>query len=329
MSEPGARLLDRRVLIVAGKGGVGKTSLTAALGVLAARRGIETVVIETGLESALPPLLTPGDDPPPADDGRVPVRVSDHLHALHIRPAVALAEYLELQLRVRRPIRLLMRNAGFQRLLDAAPGWSELITLGKLWHLESRRHDSGAREPVWGLCIVDAPATGHGLSLLSVPNVVIDSVRMGPLRRHTDAVQALLQDPSRTLVVPVTLPEELPTRETGELVERVRALGIAIGPVIANGVEPAPALPPLDELFSALGGATPRGLPALEQLREIADHALRRRALQAGFLEQLRKSFGDAVLELPQLEGGVETREDVERLADALERELARAESAP
>ena len=326
MSPRGARLLDRRVLIVTGKGGVGKTSLTAALGVLAARRGIETVVIETGQESALPPLLTPRDGPLPADDGRVPVRVSDHLHALRIRPEVALAEYLELQLRVRRPIQLLMRNSGFRRLLEAAPGWRELITLGKLWHLESRRDERGT--PVWGLCVVDAPATGHGLSLLSVPSVVIDTVRLGPLRRHTDAVQELLQDPSRTLIVPVTLPEELPTRETVELVERVRALGIAIGPVIANGVGPTPDLPPLDELFAALDGRHTRGLPPLDELREIAGHAVRRCALQAGFLEQLYKSYGEGVLELPQLEGGIETRKDVEQLADALEQQLARG-SAP
>lgn len=322
MNAHGAKLLERRVLIVTGKGGVGKTSLTAALGVLAARRGIETVLIETGRESALPLLLAPRDEPIPEDDGRDPVRVSEHLHALRIRPDVALAEYLELQFHVRRPVALLMRNPGFQRLLEAAPGWRELITLGKLWHLESRRANGGA--PVWGLCIVDAPATGHGLSLLSVPNVVIDTVRLGPLRRHTDAVQALLQDPARTLVVPVTLPEELPVNETGELVERIRALGIAIGPVIANGVEPAPALPPLDELFAALDDASPRGLPPLAELREVASHALERSALQAGYLEQLRKAYGEGVLELPQLEGGVGSRPDVERLADLLERRLER-----
>jgi len=319
----GAGLLSRRLLIVTGKGGVGKTTLTAALGALAARRGLRTVVIELSKETLLPELLCEPGKPPAAGDGRQPVELSRDLYTLHLSPEIALTEYLELQLHAGRLVRLVVRNPGFQRLLDAAPGWRELITLGKIWHLTSL--EDGAGQPLWPLCIVDAPSSGHGLSLLSVPNVVLDTVRLGPLRRHTDWVRALIDDPARTLVVPVSLPEELPVKETQELCARVTDLGIALGPLLANGVERRAELPELTALFAALGDEQVEGLPEARELRAIAEHSVRRQALQRGFLGRLAEGFPHAVLELPFLEGGVDTRASIETLADALESALGAA----
>ena len=325
MSKPGAPLLSRRLLIVTGKGGVGKTSLAAALGVMAARRGIDTVVVEVGGERAIPDLLQEPGEAPEAGDGRQPVRISPHLYSLHLDPLEALTEYLELQIRVRPLVRLLVRNAGFHRLLEAAPGWRELITLGKLWHLESQRCGG---EPQWDLLVVDAPATGHGLALLSVPEVVLETVRLGPLRRHTDWVQALIRDPERTLVLPVSLPEELPVAETRDVVARVRELGIAVGPVFANGVEPRPRLPELAPLFRALEQVRVAGLPPAAEMRAIADHCARRSALQQRFVHELERDGPSPVVPLPYLVDGVQTRADVERLADALEAALEGSEQA-
>ena len=314
-------ILSRRVLIVTGKGGVGKTTVVAALGLAAARRGIETVLVEIGQESSIPPLL--GAEVPPPDprgldrrDGRDPIALEPHLYWLRLEPRAALTEYLELQLPVRALVRLLVGNAGFQRLLDAAPGWRELITLGKLWHLETREAKGGG--PRWGLLIVDAPATGHGLSLLSVPNVVIDTIRLGPLRRQTDAVQALMRDPERTLVVPVTLLEELPVQETTELVARLRELGLAPGPLVANRLEPEPGLPELAALNRALDDISLPPLPGADALREIAAHGVTRAALQREFAEELERRGTPARVRLPQLDDGFQERAGLERLADAL-----------
>jgi len=310
-------LLARRLLIVTGKGGVGKTSVAAALGLAAARRGLAAVVVEVTDPPVVPRLLGVAD----AGAQREPRELRPGLFWLQVDPLDTLSEYLELQLPVRRLVRGVVHNAGFRRLLEAAPGWRELITLGKLWYLETRTREGAPR---WDVLIVDAPATGHGLSFLSVPGVVTETVRLGPLRRHTEWVQALLRDPERTQVLPVTIPEELPIKETLELRERVRGLGLSLGPLIANGVErgpdledPARVLAALDAVArSADDAAAP--LPPVSVLREVLEHGVRRAVLQRAFLARLHDEHGEPAYELPWLPDGM----DVARLADALEAAL-------
>ncbi len=322
MSRADRSLFSRRLLIVTGKGGVGKTTVSAALAVLAARQGIDTVVVEVASHASVGELVCePGTTPDPGD-GRTPVPVSPHLFSFRLVPERALSEYLELQLHVRSLVRVVVGNTGFRRLLDAAPGWRELITLGKLWHLASQTEGG---HPKWSLLIVDAPATGHGLSLLSVPHVVLDTVRLGPLRKHTDWVLELIQDPARTLVLPVTLLEELPVKETRELRARVRDLGIALGPTFVNGIEPPVELARPDVLLPALERATVPSLPRGPALREIVEHSARRAALQRRFLDLLADEIEEPLIELPQLPAAVEDRRGVQRLAAALELALASA----
>jgi anion-transporting ArsA/GET3 family ATPase len=313
-------LLDRRLLIVTGKGGTGKTSVAAALGLLAAGEGLDTAVVEVGSEPLLPRLL--GGDPtdaPTEEFATQPTWMAPHLSTLRIVPRVAFEEYVGIQLHIKALARALVRNAPFQHLLDAAPGWRELITLGKLWHLTTLL--DGDR-PRWQLIVVDAPASGHGLSFLSVPSVVIDAVRLGPLRRHTERVQELLQDPERTCVLPVTLPEELPVAETLELCERLRALGLAAGPLIANGVESAPALADTDATLAALAslpeGEAPSPLVEPAALAQAFGQRLARAALQRDFLERLDRESGLPHLELPYLTEGIDGPAGIRRLAHAL-----------
>lgn len=315
-----ARLLSRRLLIVTGKGGTGKTSVAAALGQLAARRGLETVVIERTAAPAIQRLLEP--EPSARTSGREPIECSPHLYALRLDPLDALTEYLELQLRVPMVARALVGSRAFQRLLAATPGWRDLITLGKLWHLETRTREG---RPRWDLLIVDAPATGHGLAFLSTPNVIRDTVRMGPLRRHTDWVQALLEDPHKTWVVPITLAEELPVGETLELRENVAQLALSLGPTLVNCIESTATLPELEIARTALDelpepAAAP--LPPIATLRAVVNHRLRRAALQRVQLERLSVAAGFAAIELPLLTGAIRDHADVEVLSRALEAAL-------
>ncbi len=318
-------LFGHRLLIVSGKGGTGKTTLVAALGMLAAGLGRECVVVEVSGEQRLPGLLAPEPAKLPVQDGRQPLRLAPGLSTLSIDPRTALIEYLELQLRLPSLARSLVDRAGIRQLLEAAPGWRELITLGKLWHLERAGRRGAGSGPE--LLIVDAPSTGHGLALLATPGVVIDTVRRGPLRLHTDRVQALLTDPVRTRVVPVTLAEELAVRETALLCRELGELDLAYGPILANAVETAPDAP-ADPTPAQLASAS-LDLVSPASLRTCRQHAVQRAAEQRSYLSELESLELAPVIEIPYLEHGVETCTEVAELARQVEKAFARRESQP
>jgi len=313
----GASLLERRLVIVTGKGGTGKSTVAAALGLAASRAGRRVLVAEMGRDEALVPLLDPGG-PPAGHGGR---ELAPGLEALHIDPYEALAEYLGLQLGGTRLVRSVLRNQAFHQLMQAAPGWRELITLGKVWHLEQMRTPAGRAR--YDLIVVDAPATGHGVAFLNVPRVVASAVRTGPLRRHTLAVEEMLEDPVRTLLLPIALAEELPARETAELVRRVREeVGIAVDRVVVNRVASAPfpaGLDRLDESLAELPQQLRCGeLPSAGALTQCARFLRSRHELGHHYLERIAEQTGLPLVELPELAEGVIDPGSLGRLGEAL-----------
>jgi len=305
-------LLSRRLLVVTGKGGTGKTTVAAALALAAAARGRRVLVVETGRDENMPRLLGHRGGPV----GHAGARVPAGPWVMRMDPYEALAEYLHLQLGVPGLVTRLLRQKGFRGLLDAAPGWRELVTLGKVWHLEQAR-DGG--RPRFDWIVVDAPATGHGLTFLDVPRVVVSAVSSGPLRRHAGWVEELVRDPERTLLLPVALGEELPARETAELVTRLREqVGVALDRVVVNAIQPAPfppELPDLDRRLAALPatpGPTPRSWAA------CAAHLASRHALNRRFADEIGAETRLPVVELPLLAHGVRGPEDLGTLAATL-----------
>ena len=315
-AEPLRPLLERRLVIVTGKGGTGKTAVAAALAVAAARAGLRVLVTEVSPDEQIPGRIEPGSP----DSGYAGRELRPGLFSMQVDPFQALAEYLGLQIGTPGLVRRVLGAQPFRQLMNAAPGWRELITLGKVWHLEQMQLDG---RPRYDLIVVDAPATGHGVAFLSVPRVVVSAVRAGPLRRHSKLVEEMLEDPERTLLLPVALAEELPARETAELVARVRAdLEIAVDRVVVNAVAPAPFPPDLPDLDRRLAALPPdQDLGALPRPRALAACAAFLRArheLNRGHVARIAVSTRLPVVELPYLAGGLEGQRPLDVLAAAL-----------
>lgn len=316
-------LLDRRLIIITGKGGTGKTTVAAALAVAAARQGRSVLIAEVGGEEQIPQFITPGHPPV----GYAGCELLPGLTSIHIDPHKALAEYLGLQLHLRGIVDLLLRNKGFAQLLDATPGWRELITLGKVWHLAQMKDPQG--DPLYELIVVDAPSTGHGLTFLDVPRVVGSAVRKGPLRSHAHLVEELVRDPHQTLLLPVSLAEELPARETAELVCRAKEeIGVAIDRIVVNAVAqpPFPAgVGDLDGRLRQLGDVDVGSLPRPAVLASCAEYLRARYELNARYVEQIRRDCRQPLVTLPYLPGGLVGADRLDAFAAPL---LARTEPA-
>jgi hypothetical protein len=256
-------LLDRRLLFVTGKGGAGKSTVTAALALLAARAGKRVLVCEVNAaQERMPPLL----DAAPGDGDLRELRPG--LHALNVRPRDAMREYGLMVLRFKTVYHAVFENRLAQYFLRAIPSLAELVVLGKILH-EARAARPDGR-PRWDLVLVDAPATGHAVQLLRVPSALLDAVPAGPLRHDVEWMERLLVDPVRTAVALVALPEEMPVNEAVELDAQVRGvLGMARAGLLVNAM-PRSLLTPVEAraLRRATSSAPPLGPAA--RARELA-----------------------------------------------------------
>jgi anion-transporting ArsA/GET3 family ATPase len=225
-------LLEKRLVFVTGKGGVGKSTVALALGIAAAERGKRTIVCEVGAQEHASRVLHR------AEVGFHEVELEDNLWSISIDPDESMREYLLLQLKVRAMGDLLTRSRIFTYLAAATPGLKELVTIGKIWELaQPDRRVKKGRE--YDLVIVDSPATGHGIGFLETPRTFANIARVGPIHAQAQTLNRYLTDHECTGAAIVALPEEMPVNES-ELLERelTENVGMTVDSVYMNGVYP-------------------------------------------------------------------------------------------
>jgi anion-transporting ArsA/GET3 family ATPase len=201
-------LLKRRLLVVAGKGGVGKTTVACAMALEAARRGRKVLLCEVDGLARAPQLL----DAEPGAVGQA-VMTPTGVAVMAVEGKAALAEYLGMIIPVKRLLQAVFSSPLYQYFVAAAPGLKELMTIGKIWY-EAERTDEQSGGRRWDHVIVDAPATGHGLQYLRMPAAARDTFEIGLVHREAQRLVDLLTDAQRTAVNLVTTAEEMPVNET-------------------------------------------------------------------------------------------------------------------
>jgi len=313
-------LLDRRVLFVVGKGGVGKSVVTAAIGLFAASQGQRVCIAEMNGCESMSALL----GCPPV--GYSATSVADNMDAISITPEQATEEYLVRALRFRRLYELVFRNRYIEPFMNGILGLSDLTSAGKVMDLEWLREDGSYGPESTGpwrydLVLVDCPSTGHGLALLQAAQTMMEVTGAGPLYNNSSMIHELLSDAEKTAVLLVTLAEEMPVAETLEAVTTLRDnLSISLAGVIMNAVPPklAPASdiaawwPEVAEQGSSLGGHAEAAVAHGEEI-------LRRRLEARRHSERIQSQSRLPVIELPLLDTEI-SMDGLRALAAHLER---------
>jgi anion-transporting ArsA/GET3 family ATPase len=310
-------LLDRNLVVVTGKGGTGKTTVSAALAVLAARLGKRVLICEMDAKGSLASAFDVG--PLPYD----PLEVGEQLFAMAMNTEDSLREYLRRFVHIPFVTRLGVLARTFDFVADAAPGVKEILSLGKLCY--------EVRERNYDMVIVDGVSTGHVVAQLSAPDAIGELVRVGPVSEQTRWMLDILEDPARSGVVLVTTPEEMPVLETVDLVDQIQAqTRVEVAAVVANRVLPELFGRSEEAVFDALTAPASIDIlhdefgPDVDVVLEGARLAVTMRRGGAAQLEYLRSRLpaGLGVLYVPELFSRSTGRRSVELVADALAEEL-------
>jgi anion-transporting ArsA/GET3 family ATPase len=305
--------LDKRLILVLGKGGVGRSTVAAGIAGQLAAQGKRTLLYETSANDRF------GDyfGKPPV--GTALVQLAHNLWAINATPASALAEYGMMILRWQSVYEMVFENRISKAFLRAIPGLDDYALLGKVWfHTTEEKRG----RPLWDTVVFDMPASGHSVSMLRVPWVIAETVPEGPLTRDARTIKALLCDPAATAAVLVTLAEEMPVNEVLELEGKLTELGIVPQQLLVNQVFPRhfPPGTPVSRVLDALV-AEPNLVSPLEQLTAHAALSRDRRQLNERYLAEIRKRAKTKVGELPIVFaptlGPAEVKQIGERIAAA------------
>jgi anion-transporting ArsA/GET3 family ATPase len=312
-----ADLLDHKLLFVSGKGGVGKSTVAAALALLASQRGKRTLVCEIDAKGNLADFFEAG----PTD--YKPREIQPNLYAMSMDTEASLQEYLRLQMRLPAIARIGPLARAFEFVATAAPGVREILTVGKpVWEVREGHYD---------LVVVDASATGHIVGQLAAPQAINELVHVGLIRQQTGWLAEILGDRRITGLVIVTTPEEMPVNETIELAARVEdETDVALKGIVVNRVLPELFGRQEEEVFEelrqpvAVGALDEAAGGPAEPVLEAARLAVTMRRTRAGHIERLRSSVDPSIplLYVPYLFVRAHGFRTTRQVAEALSAEL-------
>ncbi len=307
-------LLEKRLLFVTGKGGVGKSTVAIALGLAAARQGLRTIVAElASQEHAQHAFERNGSR---FDE----LRLAEHLFTISIDPQHAMEEYL--RVKVGTLGQALSSSRLFSAFAMATPGMRDLLSIGKVWELAQFERRTAGGSP-YDLVIVDAPASGHGVALLSTPATFASIARVGPIAHQARTIAETIADHDVTGVIAVATAEEMPVNETIALSRSLLEDGLDLDAVIVNGLYPDRFRDEdVEELTGALARArSPRSRSALRAA--LSQHArVRTQRIQQA---RLKAEVDGRVITLPYLFAEQLGTEQLDALADVLADQLAPA----
>jgi anion-transporting ArsA/GET3 family ATPase len=282
-------LLKHKALVMIGKGGVGRSTVSAAFGVFRARAGGRTLIIEADPRTSIAKAY--GKHP-----RYEPVELEDNLWSMHLGGQESLEEYLSFV--VPRPIlRAVFASKLYQYFVAAAPAVRELTMMGKVYHEIERRDPS---RPPWDLMIFDAPASGQALSMIRMPFAARETFGDSMVGREAREVGSFLRD-SKCALVQVTTAEPLPMTETLETHAALQTLGLDTAAIAFNRVSPA-AFEPTDVARLARRAAR-AGLKHIDVMTDIARHELNRRARERRALGILERRIARPIIQLTEHRG--------------------------
>ncbi|HWE32227.1 MAG TPA: ArsA family ATPase [Solirubrobacteraceae bacterium] len=311
-------LLDKRLIFVMGKGGVGKSTVAIALGLLAARRGERCIVVELAAQDRVQRTFDHHAE------GFSELELAPGLFTISVDPQHAMEEYL--RVKAGAIGHALSSSRMFQAFAMATPGMRELLSIGKVWELAQLERRTRGAAP-YDLVIVDAPATGHGVGILKTPRTFADIARVGPIAHQGRTIATTIEDQTFTGIVAVATAEEMPVNETLALRDALVRDRLGLDAVILNALYPAR----FDgddaaTLHAALAAAdTPLARAALRAA--LSEHA--RAAAQRDQQARLGEGLGFALLELPYVFADELGRPELELLGDALSAGLDGSDPAP
>lgn len=298
-------LFDRRLLIVAGKGGVGRSTVAAALGLAGARRGLRTLVAETAGRTDVARALGAR-----AGEPQTETELQSGLHHITIARRQALEEYLRQELPTPLPAALLARSRAFELFVDAAPGMSDLLTIGKVWELGQRPRRK-PHAPVYDLIVLDGPASGQLVGLLGAARTFSQVARIGPIAHQADTIDSMLTDERTVGVIAVATAEQMAVSETLELsTVLAERFGLGLDGIVVNRVFPS--------RFRAAERRVLAGAADEPAVRDALWFDGRARTQRAQTVRLRRKLSGVPLTTLPFRFSYELGRSDIEQLSEAL-----------